>query len=231
MIRRAVLFDMDGTLVDSEGLHFDAMAQALRAMGYSLPDGFGDRITGMSGAACHALLQETIGFKPSLGDYIAAKYRSYLAAAAELKRRSGVDDVLALLSRRQIPFAIVSNSDRMLVDANLRAADLQVPGLISVSRNDVRQGKPDPEPYLRAAHLLGVEPQGCIVVEDSIPGAVAGLAAGMTVIGWPEPHRSDIVFPDRVIVADPHDLTSTLGQVLANSSDHRHTKDPADVSR
>ena len=62
-------------------------------------------------------------------------------------------------------------------------------------------------------------------------GALAGLAAGMTVIGWPEPHRSDIVFPDRVIVADPHDLTSTLGQVLANSPDHRHTKDPADVSR
>jgi beta-phosphoglucomutase-like phosphatase (HAD superfamily) len=231
MMSRAVLFDMDGTLVDSEGLHFDAMADALRVMGYSLPDGFGERITGMSGADCHALLQETIGFKPSLGEYTAGKYRSYLAGAPKLKRRTGVDGALSLLSRSQITIAVVSNSDRMLVDANLRAAGLQVPGLVSVSRNDVLHGKPDPESYLRAAHLLGVEPQGCIVVEDSIPGAMAGLAAGMAVIGWPEPHRSDIAFPDRVTVADPYDLTSTLDQMLANFPGNEHFKDSANVSR
>jgi len=112
--------------------------------------------------------------------------------------------------------AIVSNSDRMLVDANLRAAGLQVPGLVSVARNDVRFGKPRPEPYLRAAWLLGVDPSDCIVVEDSVPGARAGLAAGMTVIGWPEPHRGDLVFPPEALAADPGDLAATLRPLLSS---------------
>ncbi|MBY2951445.1 HAD family hydrolase [Rhizobium leguminosarum] len=231
MTDKAVLFDMDGTLVDSEGLHFDAMAQALLEMGYSLPEGFADRITGMSAADCHALLRKTIGFTPPLADFIAGKSRSYLAAAARLKRRGGVDAVLTLLSQTRTPFAIVSNSDRTLVDANLSAVDLQHPGLVSVSRNDVLRGKPDPEPYLRAAFLLGVDPRDCIVVEDSIPGAVAGLAAGMTVIGWPEPHRTDLVFPRATILADPVDLSSALAGLLSAPSDIRHFKDKTDVSR
>jgi len=216
MTERAVLFDMDGTLVDSEGLHFDAMKQALLQMGYHVPDALADRMTGMSGADCHALLREAIGFKPSFDDYVEGKYRCYLAGAARLERRRGVDAVLRLLAETGTRFAIVSNSDRMLVDANLRAASLQQPGLVTVSRNDVVRGKPDPEPYLRAAHLLGVSPENCIVVEDSTPGAVAGLAAGMTVIGWPEPHRIDLVFPPSAILADPNNLASTLAGLLSS---------------
>lgn len=231
MNARAVLFDMDGTLVDSEGLHFNAMSKALFEMGYQLPDGFGERITGMSGADTYALLRDAVGFKPSLADYIDGKYRNYLAAADNLKRRPGADDALEYLSRRDTPFAIVSNSDRILVDANLRSAHLQRPGIVSVSRNDVRQGKPHPEGYLRAAYLLGVVPNECVVVEDSAPGAAAGLAAGMTVIGWPEPHRPDIAFPQGVILAGPENLTSTLGHVLAPSFQDRLSKDIPDVSR
>jgi HAD superfamily hydrolase (TIGR01509 family) len=231
MTGRAVLFDMDGTLVDSERMHYDAMVHALSAMGYALPDRLAGMMTGMTGADCHALLQRSIGFQPSLAEYTEAKYRSYLETAPTLLRREGADAALALLSETGTPFAIVSNSDRMLVDANLRAAGLQRPELISISRNDVRRGKPDREPYLRAAYLLGVDPAKCIVVEDSIPGAVAGHAAGMTVIGWPEPHRVDLVFPENTIAADPHDLVATLARCLAEPLDIRIPKDARHVSR
>lgn len=84
-----------------------------------------------------------------------------------------------------------------------------------VSRNDVREGKPSAEPYLRGAYLLGVEPSQCIVVEDSVPGAHSGLAAGMTVIGWPEPHRTDLIFPNGVLIADPENLLSSLQPLLS----------------
>ncbi len=222
----AVLFDMDGTLVDSEGLHGDATRRLLDELGYGFPEDLGDRMTGMSVAECHALLVRELRFALSLAAFIEAKYRNYLAGAARLQRRKGVDDVLSLLAGT--PMAVVSNSDRMLVDANLAAAKLAKPGLVTVSRNDVLRGKPDAEPYLRAAYLLGVSPGDCIVVEDSVPGAIAGLAAGMTVIGWPEPHRTDLVFPAGTIAADPQDLVTVLAGLLAAPNT---LKDARHVSR
>lgn len=211
----AVLFDMDGTLVDSEPTHYDALVEVVAQQGRSVPAGFAEQITGLSIADCHAALVGSVSLALTLQDFVEAKHQAYLELAAGLKRRAGVDAALHLLVRHDIPTAIVSNSDRMIADANLRATGLSRPGLVSVTRNDVRTGKPDPEPYLRAAHLLGVRPEECLVVEDSPVGAQAGLSAGMRVIAWPEPHRGDLVFPAGCLVCDPLDLTSTLAGLLS----------------
>lgn len=218
MTRKTVLFDMDGTLVDSEGFHYVTMASAVESFGHTLPDGFADRITGMTIGDCHTLLKETIGFSAPLDALTARKYALYVEGAKGLVTREGARTVIDRLDASGVAWAIVSNSDRMIADANLTAVGLHVPGLITVTRNDVRFGKPRPEPYLRAAWLLGVDPSDCIVVEDSTPGARAGHAAGMTVIGWPEPHRADIAFPPGTLIADPHDLAATLLPLLSASS-------------
>lgn len=227
----AVLFDMDGTLIDSEPTHFRAMAEVLRLYGHEVPAGLAGMVTGLTGMACHALLQRLIGFKPPFEDYVQTKYRLYLEMAPTLAIRPGVEAVLAALSERAVPWAIIFNSDRTLVDANLQAVGLQRPGLISVSRNDVRNGKPDAEPYLGGAYLLGVEPADCVVVEDSVPGAIAGLTAGMTVIGWAEPHRGDFAFPDGAILADPADLLTTIDGCLKGASNTTFRKEALHVSR
>ncbi|MEA3533900.1 HAD family phosphatase [Rhizobium sp. CC-YZS058] len=216
MTLAAVLFDMDGTLIDSEPMHSEATDTVLKAVGCVAPPEIGGLMTGMSGFDCHALLVERAGLALSFDDYVAAKYAAFLKTASSLRLRPGAAAVLQGLERQGIAFAIVSNSDRMLMDASLAAVGLARPGLITVSRNDVRDGKPHAEPYLRAAYLLGVDPAHCAVVEDSLPGAAAGLAAGMAVIGWPEPHRGDLAFPAGTTLAAPHDLLSTLDALIAD---------------
>ena len=72
------------------------------------------------------------------------------------------------------------------VEANLRAVGIHEPTMKTISRNDVRNGKPDPEPYLRAAWLTEIDPADAVVMEDSVTGATSGVAAGMRTIFWPQ---------------------------------------------
>jgi HAD superfamily hydrolase (TIGR01509 family) len=134
----------------------------------------------------HRWCQHHLGLSLPLRDWLRLKYRVYFATAATLQPRAGAVDLFHRLRADGYPQAVVSNSDRLVVNANLDAAGMSDPGLTTVSRNDVRTGKPGGEPYLRAAWLLQVDPKDCLVVEDSITGAKAGLAAGMRTLFWPQ---------------------------------------------
>ena len=181
----AVLWDMDGTLADSEPVHALSFEIACRSLGVSLPEGFHELLLGLSEEATHAWLVRECGLGLSLQDWARARLAVYLdhldAVAWQAPARRAWDRIRDV----GIPQAIVSNSDRIVVGANLSRLGLAVPGLVSVARNDVRNGKPDPEPYLRAAELLGVERARAAVVEDSAAGVRSGLAAGMTVFVMP----------------------------------------------
>jgi HAD superfamily hydrolase (TIGR01509 family) len=177
---------MDGTLVDSEPLHEAALVQALHDLGLMPPDDFHRYIVGRDAREVHGWCREHLGLTLGLREWLHIKYRTYLASAAGLKPRTDAVEMFLQLRADGHDQAIVSNSDRLVVNANLDAVGLSDPGLITVSRNDVRDGKPGAEPYLRAAWLLKVEPEQCLVVEDSVTGAKAGLAAGMHVMFWPQ---------------------------------------------
>ncbi len=191
--RPTILWDVDGTLVDSEPLHEAALIKALHDLGLEPPADFHQHIVGRDAREVHQWCRRHLGLDLDLRDWLQRKYRTYFASAANLKPRAGAVALFHELREEGYDQAIVSNSDRMVVNANLDAVGLSEPGLITVSRNDVRDGKPGPEPYLRAAWLLRTDPGRCRVVEDSVTGAKAGLAAGMRTMFWPE---SDAVTPE-----------------------------------
>ncbi|RRI04465.1 HAD family phosphatase [Mesorhizobium tamadayense] len=209
MTPKAVFWDMDGTLVDSEPLHEAALVAALRSVGIAPPTNLHERVLGVAAWPVYEMLRGEFGLELPFDDWIVRKYNHYLPMAETLKPRPGAIEVFNELRALGVEQAVVSNSDRLIVDANLGAVGLVYPGMHTVSRNDVRQGKPHAEPFLRAAYLAGVDPADAVAVDDSVTGATAGLAAGMRTIFWPE---APMEGPSgAIVISSAEELRAQLG--------------------
>ena len=197
-----VLWDLDGTLVDSEPLHEETLVMSLETEGIAPPPDLHELVVGMPAKLIHETFRERYGLAMPFEAWSRWRSRVYLERATRLKPRSEAVAVFKELQALGVRQAVVSNSERPIVDINLRTIGLMEPDLITVSRNDVRRGKPDAEPYLRAAWLLTSDSAAITVVEDSPTGALAGLAAGFRTLFWPQ---SPIQAPAGVIVVSQQD--------------------------
>lgn len=209
MTPKAVYWDMDGTLIDSEPLHEKALRTVLTSLGITPPPDLHDRVVGIAAVPVYEMMRDELGLKLSFDDWILRKYVYYMEHVASLKPRQGAVEVYRDLWAQGTPQAVVSNSDRLIVEANLRVIGIDRPGMKSVTRNDVRLGKPDPEPFLRAAWLTGVDPAETFVIEDSHAGATAGVAAGMNTLFWPQ-QPVDIVPEGAILVSSLEELRGHL---------------------
>lgn len=182
-VMRAVLWDMDGTLLDSEPAHEAAFHAAVNGLGLTVPTAFHDRLLGASGDRVHQALCAETAASLALVDWLALKDGHFRKHVSDIRRlpAAGLTERLAA---QGVPQALVSNSAAGEIALCLAAVDLRFD--VTVSRGDVSQGKPDPEGYLHAARHPGIAPRDCMVVEDSRTGAAAGLAAGMTVVYHPQ---------------------------------------------
>jgi HAD superfamily hydrolase (TIGR01509 family) len=188
-----VIFDCDGVLVDSEPLVNRAFVDVLLRDGVRLHlEDCLARFTGVSLASRVAAVGADHGWRPS-----ESFDRDFETRLAELLRRDlrpvpGVRDVVAGLKVRR---CVASNGTRAEMTARLAQVellDLFMPHLFSAM--DRAHPKPSPEVYLHAASTMGVAPASCAVVEDSIPGTQAGIAAGMHVFGYVPSGRSKELF-------------------------------------
>jgi mannitol-1-/sugar-/sorbitol-6-phosphatase len=190
---RAVLLDMDGTLVDSN-------AAVARAWAYW---------SGLRSVDLTEIARVTPG-RPAmesiaeLAPWLSPAQRA--ADAAELLGRERADvvdivatpgalDLVAALRAWAVPYAVVTSADRELARIRLTAAGIEPPPVL-VTSEDVGRGKPDPEGYLAAAARLGVAPADCLVVEDAPAGVQAGRAAGALVAGLYGVPGADLDVPD-----------------------------------
>ncbi len=143
---KAVYWDMDGTLIDSEPLHEQALIAVLKSRGITPPADLHNRVVGIAARPVYEMMREEFGLDLPFDDWILRKYVYYMEHAAQLKPRPGAIEVFRDLKAAGVAQVVVSNSDRLIVEVNLRMIGIDAPGIKTVTRNDVRAGKPDPSP-------------------------------------------------------------------------------------
>ena len=189
---RAVLFDMDGTLVETERYWGHALGALARQLGGELSPAAREATVGTSMPVSMELLYADLGVRRSKRQLHAdARWVEDTTGelmAAGVTWRPGARELLAQVRAAALPAALVTTTARRLAGIVLRHVEAEFgPDAfdVTVCGDEVPARKPDPAPYLQAMAALDVAPAGCVVVEDSLAGVTAGLAAGAAVLGVP----------------------------------------------
>lgn len=192
---KAVIFDMDGTILDSEPAYFKSDRAFLASWGIEYDEEFN---RSMVGRGAVDFFKELEARHPSsafnalpLEERLRLKDEYYLReTAGGIPVYGGVRDFIVELRRRGLPAALASGSTKAVIKAGLTAAGLYELFGAVVSATEVPRGKPAPDIFIEAARRLGVEPSSCLVLEDSRPGVAAAKAAGMACIALPHPDEA-----------------------------------------
>jgi HAD superfamily hydrolase (TIGR01509 family) len=216
---QAVLWDMDGLLVDTEPVWTVAEEELAERLGGTWSDELKARIAGTRLDVSVPTILEWYGVAATPA--VVAETSTWLMGRmvelyrTEVRVLPGVRELLAELAHEEVQQALVSSSYRVLVDAVLTHGF--GPFAVTVAGDEVPNGKPSPDPYLLACGLLGVEPKQCVVLEDSPAGVLSGKAAGCAVVAVPsvpgvviKPGRRRTVLPslEQVTVTELRRLVS-----------------------
>ena len=183
----AVVFDMDGLLVDTESMFRDVMMETSRRRGVHLPVEVFLRMVGLQHEASRAVAMAHFGddfdYEPWIADAWAL---AHARTAVGVAVKEGVVELLDYLDAAEIPRAIATSSGHPSVNRTLGPAGLLERFQTIIAGGDYARGKPNPDPFLTAAARLGVDPVACLALEDSHNGVRAAHAAGMMTIMVPD---------------------------------------------
>ncbi|MDB5536745.1 MAG: family phosphatase [Devosia sp.] len=204
----AVIFDMDGTILDTESVFKTIVFEVCTDLGFEMTDAVHTAMVGSSHETTNRLLVEAYGVSFPYTQFdercrITMRERTH----AGVPVKTGARELLLELRERNIPMAVATSSRSPHAQTHLAAVGLIDMFQTIVTRDDVINPKPHPEPYLLAAERLGVDPLVCLALEDSPSGVRAAHAAGMQTIMVP-----DLVHPSAEIRA--------LGIAIMESLDH-----------
>jgi HAD superfamily hydrolase (TIGR01509 family) len=205
----AIVFDLDGVIVDSETVWDDARRQVVAAAGGSWPPDATRAMMGMSSPEWAAYLRDRLGVHRAVDEIIAdvvahveQAYRTHLPLLP-----GAVETVQNLASAW--PLGLASSSNRPVIELVLDASSLRACFDVTVSSEEVARGKPAPDVYLEAARRLDARPEQCVAVEDSTNGIRAALAARLSVIAVPNTHYP----PDDATLEDADIVVGTLDEL------------------
>ena len=185
---QAVVFDMDGLMIDTEIIYHHAWQQAAADLGYTIDDEILRGLIGVRTDECEAVICDHLG-----ADFPLPVFRTRwmerweeLAAASGIQRKPGITELIALVEALGLPKAVATSSTLAEAERSLRLSDLARHFDIVVTGDQVAHGKPAPDIFAEAARRLGIPAQACVAFEDSNAGALAAHRAGMRVFVVPD---------------------------------------------
>jgi beta-phosphoglucomutase family hydrolase len=183
---KACIFDMDGVIIDSEPMHFEIDLIMTRQLGLNLTHEDLEKYVGMTNPAMWKHIKEVHHLELSVDELIRMQMDMKLRILKERddKPIEGIVSLLQALQSAGYPIGLASSSPILFIQAVLDKLQLKPYFSVIVSGEEVPQGKPAPDVFLKAAKLLQVEAEHCVVIEDSRNGVAAAKAAGMTCIGF-----------------------------------------------
>lgn len=210
---KAIVFDFDGVLFDSEKIHLYACNQVFKDLKFSIPENeYFRRYVGLSDNEMFDLIlrDKNIQLEPDQVAVLRKRkiiaYKDYVASHPSLEGVSGIREFLETYAKTINHFAICSGATKEEIEATLNKLEngklrLYFKHIIAI--DDINVGKPSPEGYLLAANRLNIPPQDCLAIEDTSVGVAAAKSAGMTVIGITTTHEK-AVLKEADFVADSY---------------------------
>lgn len=186
---KAVIFDMDGVLVDSQPYHFKADIDTMAEYGVIKDQKFYESFAGTLTADRMRTLKEMFGLDVPVEEMTIKRENMILdiMGKEDIKPVSGIPEFLRSIKEKGLTTAVASSSDYKLINLILDRLKIAQYFDSVTSGSDVKRGKPSPDVFLLAAERIGIEPAECLVVEDSENGVKAAKAAGMKVLGYINP--------------------------------------------
>lgn len=219
---RAVLYDMDGLMVDTEPIHFKAFRAYMRRFGVEMPESFMASFVGYTEADNLNDLKREYGIEKPVQEMVAERRAVYLElirtepiipfpgfweASQEARRRGFKQAVVSSSIREQVKVIL-----RRLFEAHPEYGNPESYFDAIVTGDDVTRHKPAPDIYLLAAERLGLPPADCLVLEDTPPGVAAAAEAGMIAIAVTNEYSRELEFPGaRAVVGSLHEALPHLG--------------------
>jgi HAD superfamily hydrolase (TIGR01509 family) len=194
---------MDGVIIDSEPLHFESDKMVMREFGVELTDEELNRYVGVANPQMWIELKDKYSIDLSVDELIEMQHMNKLKLLEDnqLETIRGIDELITDLQRKGIAVALASSSNMEFIQLVLKKLGITECFQVIVSGDDVEKGKPEPDIFLKAAELLKVRPQDCIVLEDSAHGVNAAKRAGMKCIGFINPNsgNQDLSKADKIV--------------------------------